>query len=103
MMNTALILIVCVAGIALSVKSTLVLGRAAPWTSAGWLLTVIYFIAVIVKLTADPALPPGVEYAVIVALGIAFVIAGVRDEPQAEVWWWPTRCGATRAERRASS
>jgi hypothetical protein len=101
MLNTAIVALVCLLGIALSVKSTVVLGRTAPWTSAGWLLTVVYFLEVIVKTTLAPALPTAAEYAVLLALAVAFVIAGVRDERQAEPWYWPDHQGATRAEKRA--
>jgi predicted histidine transporter YuiF (NhaC family) len=100
MLNTAIVALVCLLGIALSVKSTVVLGRAAPWTSAGWLLTVVYFIEVIVKTTLAPAFPTALEYAVLAALAVAFVVAGVRDERQAEPWYWPNRQGTTRAEKR---
>jgi hypothetical protein len=87
-------------GIALSIKSVIVIGRAAPWTSAGWWLTAAYFVAAGAKATVTPTLPVGVEYAILVALAATFVVAGVRDEAQAEPWWWPHRLGATRAERR---
>jgi hypothetical protein len=41
------------------------------------------------------------EYVLLNALAIAFVVAGFRDERQAEPWWWPKRRGLTRAERGA--
>jgi uncharacterized membrane protein HdeD (DUF308 family) len=91
--------VVYLLGIALSIKSVIVLGRAAPWTSAGWWLTAAYFIAVIAKATVAPAFPVSAEYAILLALTVVFVVAGVRDEAQAEPWWWPRRLGATRAER----
>jgi len=34
---------------------------------------------------------------------VAFVIAGIKDEAQAEPWWWPRGRGPTRAERRKPS
>jgi hypothetical protein len=99
-MQTAIINLLCAAGIALSAKSIVVLSRASPWTSAGWGLTIIYFIEVIVKASLFAGLAAYAEYAVLGALAVAFVIAGVRDEPQAEPWWWPSRLGVTRAETR---
>jgi len=42
------------------------------------------------------------EYWAIGAILIAFVVAGLKDEPQSEPWWWPVRAGGTRAERRGS-
>jgi hypothetical protein len=104
-MNIATIVIVLVGlmGIALSVKSVAVLGRDAPWTSAGWLATALYLSAAIVKATVAPTLPSAAEYAVLVALTAAFVVAGIRDERQAEPWWWPSRRGTTRAEKRGAN
>ncbi len=81
----------------------IVLGRAAPWTSIGWLLTIVYFLEVIVKTSVLPALPAYAEYAALALLAVAFVIAGVRDEPQAEPWWWPNRLGSTRAAARRTN
>ncbi len=101
--TTAVVAIICGLGIALSVKSIAVLGRDAPWTSAGWWLTVLYFIAVIAKATLAPALPAYAEYTILAALTIVFLVAGVRDERQAEPWWWPTGRGATRAEKRRAT
>jgi len=95
--------LVCLFGIALSVKSVLVLEAKAPWTAAGWWLTVVYFIAAILRATVAPSLPSLVEYAALAALALAFVVAGVRDEPQSEPWWWPNHRGVTRAEKRRAT
>jgi len=99
-MQIVALFVVYVLGIALSAKSIIVLGGRAPWTSAGWWLTIVYFIAASVKATIVSGLPTTVEYAALVALAVAFVVAGVRDEPQADPWWWPTRLGPTRAQKR---
>ena len=96
----AIVLVVSGLGIALSAKSLAALGRAAPWTSAGWCLTLLYFIETGVKATLAPGLPAVAEYGALAALTLAFGVAGVRDEPQAEPWWWPSRRSATRAEKR---
>lgn len=92
--------IVCLLGIGLCAKSIAALGRQSPWTTAGWGFTVLYFIAAIVKASLDRALPPAAEYAALAALTVAFVVAGVRDEAQAEPWWWPDHRGLTRAQKR---
>jgi hypothetical protein len=96
-------IIVCLLGIALSLKSVIVLGGVAPWTSLGWWLTAVYFVEAIVKSTAVPAFPAVAEYAVLAVLAVAFVIAGIRDERQAEPWWWPNARGITRAEKRRAT
>ena len=98
-MATILIWIVGILGIALCAKSIAALGRHSPWTAAGWWFTVAYFIAAIVKANLDPALPSFVEYTALAGLTVAFIVAGIRDEAQAEPWWWPDRRGATRAEK----
>ncbi len=97
-MGIAVVALICLLGIAVCAKSLSVLGREAPWTSAGWALTVLYFIVILVKVKRVPE-PAVLEYAALAALAIAFIVAGIRDERQAEPWWWPTRRGMTRAER----
>jgi hypothetical protein len=90
---------------ALSLRSIVVLRSAAPWTSIGWAGTVGYGIAAACEYSSDALHTPGAiaAYAFIVILAVAFVIAGVRDEPQAEPWWWPTHVGPTRAEKRKNA
>jgi hypothetical protein len=100
---TIIFIIVCLLGIALSIKSLIVLGSAAPWTSAGWWLTVVYFVAVSVKAAGAYPVSSYLEYGVLAALAIAFVVAGVRDERQAQPWWWPTERSGTRAEKRRAA
>ena len=87
---------------ALSLRSIAVLRTRAPWTSAGWAGTLAYCVAAVVEFSNEALHRPAalIAYAFLFALTVAFVIAGVRDEPQAEPWWWPTRAGLTRAERR---
>jgi hypothetical protein len=99
----AVIASICLVGSVLCIRSIVVLGRSAPWTSAGWLLTIGYFALVAIKLTVDPRIAATVEYVLLALMAVAFIVAGVRDEPQAEPWWWPNRRGATRSERRAAS
>jgi hypothetical protein len=99
-MGIAVVAFICLLGIAVCAKTLAVLGRHAPWTSGAWLLTALYFIVVLIKVTRVPNLASWIEYAILAALTIAFVVAGVRDERQAEPWWWPARRSLTRAERR---
>jgi hypothetical protein len=86
----------------LSLRSIAILRTRAPWTSAGWGLTFGYAVAAVVEFGGTALHRPAsiVAYAFLVLLAVAFVIAGIRDEPQAEPWWWPTRTGRTRAARR---
>ncbi len=99
-MSTFVVIAICALGIVLSGKSVLVLGRRAPWTSAGWLLTILYFVALIVRLRLRYHAGERAEYLTLAALIVAFVVAGFRDEPQAEPWWWPTHYGSTRRAKR---
>jgi len=89
----------------LSVRSVAVLRTAAPWTSAGWAGTLGYCIAAAVESSSESEhqIAASVAYAFLLVLTVAFVVAGVRDERQAEPWWWPTHTGPTRAEKRARS
>jgi hypothetical protein len=87
----------------LSLASLAVLKRVAPWTSAGWFFTIAYDVAASFEILAHRHLPAHLPYLFLGALTVAFVVAGFRDEPQAEPWWWPQRLQATRAERRRST
>jgi hypothetical protein len=91
-------LAVCIGGIALSLQSIRYTYRSAPWTAAGWLLTDGYFILAAPKAWGEAA-PLHLEYVCLAGLTIAFIVAGVKDEAQAEPWWWPSRLGETRRER----
>ncbi len=88
--------------IVLSVRSMTVLGAKAPWTSLGWAGTIGYGAAAALEYAIDGVRGPAaiVAYAFVGLLTVAFVVAGVRDEPQAEPWFWPSRIGLTRAGRR---
>ncbi len=90
---------------ALSVRSVAVLRTAAPWTSAGWAGTLGYCIAAAVEFSreGEQRIAAYVAYFFLLVLTVAFVVAGVRDERQAEPWWWPTHAGPTRAEKRAKT
>ena len=98
-MGIAVVALISLLGIAVCAKTIAVLGSRAPWTSGGLTLMALYFVAVLVKITLNPPLPGMLDYALLAALTVAFVVAGVRDEPQAEPWWWPRRLGLTRAQR----
>ena len=90
--------------VVLSIRSVMVLGRRAPFTSAGWLGALGYG-AVAGYAYTGPGMSRGLMYiadAFFVILMVAFIIAAVRDEPQAEPWWWPARIGMTRAQKRAN-
>ncbi len=81
--------LVCCAGFALSLKSILVLGARSPFTIAGWIFTAAYFAlaAYDALMQAHPAFRS--DYACVALLAVAFVVAGIRKEPQAVPWWWP--------------
>jgi len=87
---------------ALSLQTLRVLGRVAPWTSAGWIATIGYDATASAEIVTNSHLPLHLPYWFLVALTIAFAVAGFRDEAQGEPWWWPTRLGQTRAERAAN-
>jgi hypothetical protein len=85
----------------LSLRTLAILKGAAPWTSAGWAFTVLYDCTATLEIVGRQHLPLHIPYACLAALTIAFVVAGVRDEPQADPWWWPAKLALTRAQRRA--
>jgi len=78
-----------------------VLGSGSRATQVGWIATAAYF-----AIAADDAArrTHAPFFADDIALGvltIAFIVAGRRDEPQAEPWYRPTHAGLTGAQRRA--
>ncbi len=86
----------------LAVRSLLVLGTRAPLTSLGWLGTFGYCVPAGIRFTGlvTASTLTYVADGFLVLLAAAFVVAGIRDEPQAEPWWWPTGVGLTRAQKR---
>jgi hypothetical protein len=102
-MNVATVfwLAVCAAGFALSVKSISVLGRRSARTVAGWVATAAYFLIAGADAVRGRPAPAHLDYVALALLTVAFVAAGIGDEPQAEPWWWPSGAGPTGAERRA--
>jgi hypothetical protein len=93
-------LVACAAGAALSLKSIVVLDARSRWTAAGWWFTLGYFALAGYAASVGTHLPLRPEYWCLAALTLAFIVAGVRDEPQSEPWWWPTHPSTTRTERR---
>ena len=83
----------------LSIRSLAALRGAAPWTSAGWAFTIAYDCTASAEIILRTHAPLHVAYWFLVALAVAFVVAGLRDEPQADPWWWPRRLGPTRSQR----
>ncbi len=92
--------VLCVAGLLLSLRSVSVLRSGSPWTSVGWLLTAAYFALELGAVVRRAATPLHLDYVLLALLTLAFVAAGVRDERQAEPWWWPSGTGLTGRERR---
>jgi EamA domain-containing membrane protein RarD len=87
---------------ALAVRSLAVLGRRAPWTSLGWFWTFCYCVPAAIRfagLTTARTATLAADAALLLLL-VAFIVAGLRDEPQAEPWWWPASIGLTRAQKR---
>lgn len=88
---------------ALAIRSVWVIRGRSPLTALGWTFAVGYGLAKAAQY-ALPGLGPGagrVAYGCLLLMAVAFVVAGIRDERQAEPLLWPLRLGQTRAERRA--
>jgi hypothetical protein len=92
----------CLLGAVLSLKSIAVLRMRSAWTIAGWAATAVYFAIEAVAAARATHAPAHTDYIMLGVLTVCFVVAGIRDEPQAEPWWWPTHAGLTGAERRAA-
>jgi hypothetical protein len=86
----------------LALRSLMVLGTRAPWTSIGWMATFAYFATAAWRYAHDGPQRSVMLFAegCFVVLAAAFIIAVIRDEPQAEPLLWPRRIGLTRAQKR---
>ena len=89
----------CALGI-LSLGSARYLDARSRATQVGWIATFVYCVITAAALVARAHVPLHADDLVLVVLAIAFIVAGRRDEPQAEPWYWPTHVGPTGAERR---
>jgi hypothetical protein len=98
---TAFWLALCALGFALSIKSISVLRRRSARTVAGWAATAAYFLIAGADAVRGRPAPVHLDYVALGVLVVAFIAAGIADEPQAEPWWWPSAAGPTGAERRA--
>jgi hypothetical protein len=94
--------IFCVAGLVFSLRCCALLRRGSPWSLTGWLATAAYFALALVAVVRTSRPLRLTEVAALVLVLLAFVVAGVRDERQAEPYWWPVRVGLTGRERRAA-
>lgn len=85
-----------------AIRSLTILGRRAPWTSAGWGATVVAAAAAVTKYAQNgpQSAALGVAEGAFAVLTACFIIAFARDEPQAEPLLWPVRLGLTRAQKR---
>ncbi len=79
------------------------LGSRSRWTAGGWVITAVYFAVAAYDAVRAQHAPAHLDYVALALLTICFVIAGRRDEPQAEPWYWPRFVGQTGAERRAKA
>jgi hypothetical protein len=96
-------LVVCALGIILSLRSIGVLRAPSAWTIAGWAFTALYCAIAGYDAVRAAHAPAHADYAMLVLLTACFIVAGRRDEPQAEPWWWPRAAGPTGAQRRAAA
>ncbi len=81
---------ICIAGFALSAKSVAVLRSRSPYTIAGWVFTAAYFAFAAYDAWKHAPAPLHGDYVCVALLTVAFIVAGIRREPQAVPWWWPT-------------
>ena len=83
----------------ISLRTLNLLDKKTPWTIFGWAFTVCYDCTASEEIIGHTHLPLHLPYWFLAGLIVAFVVAGIRDEPQPEPWWWPRRIGPSRAQR----
>ncbi len=88
---SAVLVALLVALAAVGLKSLAVLGGRSPWTSMGWWATLVYCIMTVDELVRRTHLAWHLPYWCLGALAVAFAVAGVQHEAQADPWWWPRR------------
>lgn len=86
-------------GILLSLRSIFILRGASPWMAIGWAGAALYFLVLFIRNLNGATVGSAREYAIVLFIAVVWIVAVVRDEPQAEPWWWPRKRGPTRAER----
>lgn len=74
-----------------SFKSLAVVGAHSPWTSMGWWTTAVYCAMTVDELVRHTHIAWHLPYWDLGVMAAAFVVAGLRREPQADPWWWPAR------------
>jgi hypothetical protein len=100
-----IVIAIALAGlVAISLRSLQFTWKVSPWTSVGWAATVVYCLYDLARIVLLPdgesfAFLPHLDWGMLLVLTAAFIVAGVRDERQAEPWYWPRGRGATRAEK----
>jgi len=85
-----------------ALRALAVLRGRSPWTTVGWAATAVYCATAAVEFSRS-APSRGLMLSADAFFGVllvAFIVAGIRDEAPAEPFWWPTRIGLTRAQKR---
>jgi len=87
---------------AVAVQSLRFTWKVSPWSSVGWLAILLYcgydLTRIVTHANGVFAILPYADYGLLTIVTIAFIVGGVRDEGQAEPWYWPNHRGQTRAQ-----
>ncbi len=77
----------------LAVRSMRLLGTGSPWATVAWAFVFIYGAAEAVAYSQPPLhqLAGRAGYGALILVAVAFIVSGIRNEPQGDPWWWPRR------------
>lgn len=77
----------------LAARSIRLLRREAPWGTLGWGFAFLYGVVSAVEFSLPPVhrLAGRIAYGAVAGAALAFIVSGIRSEPQGDPWWWPRR------------
>ena len=77
----------------LAIRSMGLLRAGSPWATAAWAFAFVYGAAEAIAYSQPLVHRPAgqVGYGALVLVAVAFIVSGIRNEPQGDPWWWPRR------------
>lgn len=84
---------------ALSLRSIWLVAGSSPWTALGWFAILAYAVLEGYEVLTARTLPAHLPYIFLGLLAALLIIGGLRDERQAQPWYWPRHAADRRRAR----